>query len=63
MFGLQLRHLLFGCTGNTSTVLQTKDISIQEALSAVAVTQSFYADDNIILRLKKTKVHEHRSHI
>ena len=60
MFGLQLRHLLFGCTGNTSTVLQTKDISIQEA---VAVTQSFYADDNIILRLKKTKVHEHRNQI
>ena len=40
LFGLQL---LFGCAENTLTVLHTKDISlIQEALSAVVVTQSFY---------------------
>ena len=41
-FGLQLGHLLFGSVENTSKVLQGKDISVQEASSAVNVTKSFY---------------------
>ena len=42
MFGLQLGHLLFGCAENTSKVLQAKDLLIQEAMSAVNVTRTFY---------------------
>ena len=42
LFGLQLGHLLFGAAENTSIVLQRKDISVQEAFSAVNVTRSFY---------------------
>ena len=41
-FSLRLCYLLFGCAENTSKVLQAKDISVQEAVSAVKVTQSFY---------------------
>ena len=41
-FGLQLGQLLFGAAENTSIVLQRKDISVQEAFSAVNVTRSFY---------------------
>ena len=41
-FGVQLGHLLFGSAENTSKVLQGKDISVQEAFSAVNVTKSFY---------------------
>ena len=41
-FGLQLGHLLFRAAENTSIVLQRKDISVQEAFSAVNVTRSFY---------------------
>ena len=41
-FGLQLGHLLFGAAENTSIVLQRKNISVQEAFSAVNVTRSFY---------------------
>ena len=41
-FSLRLGYLLFGCAENTSKVLQAKDLSVQEAVSAVKVTQSFY---------------------
>ena len=41
-FSLRLGYLLFGCAENTSKVLQAKDISVQEAVSAFKVTQSFY---------------------
>ena len=41
-FSLYLGSLLFGCAENTSKVLQAKDTSVQEAISAVRVTQSFY---------------------
>ena len=39
---LKSGRLLFGCSENTSKVLQTKDITMQEAVSAISVTQSFY---------------------
>ena len=39
---LKLGCLLFGCSENTSKVLQAKDITMQEAVSAISVTQSFY---------------------
>ena len=42
-FSLRLCYLLFGCAENTSKVLQAKDISVQEAVSAVKVTQSFFS--------------------
>ena len=43
-FGLQLGYLLFVSAGNTSKVLQGKDISVQEAFSTVNVhvTKSCY---------------------
>lgn len=41
-FSLWLGYLLFGYAENTSKVLQAKDISVQEAVSAVKMTQSFY---------------------
>ncbi|KAL5503223.1 hypothetical protein EMCRGX_G010140 [Ephydatia muelleri] len=44
-FGLQLGHLLFGAAENTSIVLQRKDISVQEAFSAVNVTTSLFIND------------------
>ena len=37
-FVLKLGHLLFGAAEETSKVLQPKDTSIQEAVSAVSVT-------------------------
>ena len=41
-FGLKLGHLLFGAAEETSNVLQAKDTSIQEAVSAVSVIRAFY---------------------
>ena len=41
-FGLKLGHLLFGTAEVTSKVLQAKDTSMQEAVSAVCVTCAFY---------------------
>ena len=41
-FSLKLGRLLFGCSENTSKVLQAKDITMQEAVSAISVSQSFY---------------------
>ena len=41
-FSLKLGCLLFGCSENTSKVLQAKDITMQEAVKAISVTQSFY---------------------
>ena len=40
IFSLELGYLLFGCAENTSTVMQVKDTSVQEAVSAVTITQS-----------------------
>ena len=42
LFGLKLGHLLFGAAEETLKLLQTKHLSIQEAVSAVSVTRSFY---------------------
>ena len=42
LFSLKLGHLLFSAAEETSRVLQAKDISIQEAVSAVNLTRSFY---------------------
>ena len=41
-FGLKLSHLLFSAAEETSKVLQAKDTCVQEAISAVDVTQCFY---------------------
>lgn len=40
--GLKLGHLLFSAAEETSIVLQTKDTSDKEAVSAVSVTRAFY---------------------
>ena len=42
LFGLKLGHLLYGGAEETSTVLQAKDTSVQEAISAVNLTQAYY---------------------
>lgn len=42
LFGLKLGHLLFSASEDTSCVLQSKDLSLQEAISSVRVTQSFF---------------------
>ena len=42
-FSLRFGFLLFCCAENISKVLQAKDISIQEAVSAVLTTQAFYS--------------------
>ena len=41
-FCLQLGYLLFGCSENTSKVLQAKDTTLRDAITAIAATQSFY---------------------
>ena len=41
-FGLKLGHLLFGAAKEISKVLQAKNTSVQEAVSAVSVTRAFY---------------------
>ena len=40
-FGLNLSHLIFSATEQTSRALQAKDISVQEALNAVNLTVAF----------------------
>ena len=42
LFGLKLAHLLFGAAEETSKVLQAKNTCVQEAVSAVTVTRTFY---------------------
>ena len=42
LFGLQLAYLLFGASESLSRSLQVKDLSLQEALSAVNLAKSFY---------------------
>jgi len=42
LFGLQLSYLLFGASESLSRSLQVKDLSLQEALSAVNLAKSFY---------------------
>lgn len=42
LFNLKLGHLLFSAAEDTSRVLQAKDISIQEAVSAINLTRAFY---------------------
>ena len=42
LFGLKLGHLLFSVAEQTSRVLQAKDTSVQEAVSAVNATRAFY---------------------
>ena len=42
LFGLKLGYLLFGAAENVSKCLQAKDISVQEALSAVNLASRFY---------------------
>jgi len=42
LFGLQLLYLLFGASESLSRSLQAKDLSLQEALSAVNLAKSFY---------------------
>ena len=42
LFGLKLGHLLFSAAEQTSRVLQAKDTSVQEAVSAVNATRAFY---------------------
>ena len=42
LFGLKLGHLLFSASEDTSCVLQSKDLSLQEAISSVRVTRSFF---------------------
>ena len=42
LFGIKLAHLLFAAAEETSKVLQAKDTSVQEAVSAVRVTRTFY---------------------
>ena len=63
-FSLHLGSLLFGCAENRSKVLQTKDTSVQEAISAVRVTQSFYKhqrlDDDTFERYFETTVNDTR---
>ena len=41
-FGLKLAHLLFGASEQLSKTLQAKDLTLQEALSSVALASSFY---------------------
>jgi len=41
-FGLKLGYLLFSAAEETSKVLQNKDRTLQEAVSAVNLTQAFY---------------------
>lgn len=41
-FGLKLGHQLFGAAEEVSKVLQTKDLSVQEAVSSVSVIKQFY---------------------
>ena len=42
LFGLKLGHLLFSAAEQTSRVLQAKDTTVQEAVSAVNATRAFY---------------------
>ena len=42
LFGLRLGHLLFGAAEETSIALQAKDISLQEVLSSVHITEAFF---------------------
>ena len=42
LFGLQLAYILFGSSESLSRGLQAKDLSLQEALSAVNLAKSFY---------------------
>ena len=42
MFGLKLGHLLFSAAKQTSRVLQAKDTTVQEAVSALNATRAFY---------------------
>ena len=42
LFGLQLAYILFGASESLSRSLQAKDLSLQEALSAVNLAKSFY---------------------
>lgn len=42
LFNLKLGHHLFSVAEETSSILQTKDISFQEAISAVNVASVFY---------------------
>jgi hypothetical protein len=42
LFGLKLGYLLFGAAEEVSKCLQAKDISLQEALSAVNLASGFY---------------------
>ena len=42
LFGLKLGHLLFSASEDTSRVLQSENLSLQEAITAVKVTQSFF---------------------
>ena len=43
LFGMKLAHFLFSPSEETFTVLQAKDTSFQEAISAVTDTKAFYA--------------------
>ena len=40
--GLRLGYLLFGAAEETSTALQAKDTSVQEALSSVQLTEALF---------------------
>jgi hypothetical protein len=42
LFGLKLSYLLFGAAEDVSRCLQAKDLSVQEALSAVNLASRFY---------------------
>ena len=42
LFGLKLGHLLFSAAEQTSRVLQAKDTTVQEAVSAVNAVRAFY---------------------
>ena len=42
LFGLRLGYHLFGAAENVSLTLQRKNISLQDALSAVETAKSFY---------------------
>ena len=41
-FGLKLGHQLFGAAEEVSKVLQTKDLSVQEAVSSASAVKQFY---------------------
>ena len=41
-FGLKLAYLLFGASEEVSKTLQSKDLSLQEAVSSVKLASSFY---------------------